>query len=71
MAALVAAEIGHGVHYPVPCHRQPPYASFSDRDLPSAEAAAAEILSLPMYPTLRAEEVEHVCDVVRRASDGA
>ena len=71
MAALTAAGIGHGVHYPVPCHRHPPYAVFADRSLPVAEAAAVEILSLPMYPTLRAEEVEHVCDVVRRASDGA
>ena len=71
IAALTAAEIGHGVHYPVPCHRHPPYAAFADRKLPVAEAAAREILSLPMYPTLRAEEVEYVCDVVRRACDGA
>ncbi len=67
--ALKAADIGFGIHYLTPCHQQAPYASYAAGPLPAAEAAAAEILSLPMYPTLRDEEVAHVCDVVRRAVD--
>jgi dTDP-4-amino-4,6-dideoxygalactose transaminase len=48
------------VHYPVPVHLQPAY---RDRlpganALPETEAAAAEVLSLPMYAELRAEDVE-------------
>lgn len=67
--ALREADIGFGIHYPTPCHQHPPYAAFASRPLPVAETAAEQILSLPMYPTLRAEEVDLVCDVVRRVVD--
>jgi dTDP-4-amino-4,6-dideoxygalactose transaminase len=39
-----------------------PYASFADRRLPVAEAAATELLSLPMYPHLDADAVRYVAD---------
>lgn len=63
-AALSAAGIGWGVHYPIPCHRQPGYTEFSEH-LPVAEQAAEEILSLPMHPALTDAQVERVCDVLR------
>ncbi|MGY1812812.1 DegT/DnrJ/EryC1/StrS family aminotransferase [Blastococcus sp. SYSU D00820] len=63
-SALDAAGIGWGVHYPVPCHRQPAYARFAEGPLPVAEAAADRILSLPMSPTLTADQVDRVCEVV-------
>jgi dTDP-4-amino-4,6-dideoxygalactose transaminase len=53
-----------GVHYPVPCHRQPPLFQ-ADLHLPVCEAAAAEILSLPMYPHLTDEQVDRVVDALR------
>lgn len=62
-AALTAARIGWGVHYPIPCHRQPAYAEFAD-SLPVAEAAAQEILSLPLSPCLREAQIDRVCDVL-------
>lgn len=62
-AQLTATGIGWGVHYPIPCHRQPGYAEFADR-LPVAEHAADEILSLPMHPTLTDAQVERVCEVL-------
>jgi dTDP-4-amino-4,6-dideoxygalactose transaminase len=64
-AALDAAGIGWGLHYPVPCHLQPAFAEFAEGELPVAEAAACRILSLPMFPTLDADQVRRVCDVVR------
>jgi dTDP-4-amino-4,6-dideoxygalactose transaminase len=64
-AALTAAGIGTGIHYPVPVHRQPAYAAHAARALPHTEQAAAEILSLPMHPLLTVAEVARVADVVR------
>jgi dTDP-4-amino-4,6-dideoxygalactose transaminase len=54
------------VHYPVPAHRQPPYAdAHATAELPVTEAAAGEVLSLPMYPELGEAQVARVTDLVR------
>ena len=63
-AALDAAGIGWGVHYPIPCHRQPAFAEFADSPLPMTERAADRILSLPMGPTMTTPQVERVCAVL-------
>jgi dTDP-4-amino-4,6-dideoxygalactose transaminase len=63
-AALDAAGIGWGLHYPVPCHRQPAFAAYADGTLPVAEAAAERILSLPLSPTMAPEQVDVVCGVL-------
>jgi dTDP-4-amino-4,6-dideoxygalactose transaminase len=65
---LTRRGVGWGLHYPVPCHRQPAFARFADGPLPVAEAAAERIVSLPMFPTISAEEVERVCDAVLAAT---
>lgn len=62
-AALDAAGIGWGVHYAVPCHRQKPYAAFAV-ELPVVECAAERILSLPMFPTIAADQVARVCETL-------
>ncbi len=64
-AALTAGGVGWGVHYPVPCHRQPAFAEFATVPLPVAERAGERILSLPMSPTLSTSQVRRVCDVLR------
>lgn len=64
--ALTAAGVGWGVHYPVPCHRQPAFAEYGGR-LPVAEQAAEQILSLPMSPTLRDTDIARVCETLRGA----
>ena len=48
---LAADGIGTGVHYPVPLHEQPAYASLgvTAGELPVTSAAAPRLLSLPMY----------------------
>jgi dTDP-4-amino-4,6-dideoxygalactose transaminase len=62
--ALDAAGVGWGLHYPVPCHLQPAFASFADGPLPFAEAAADRILSLPLSPTMQPDQVDRVCEVL-------
>lgn len=64
---LAAKGIHTGIHYPVPCHRQPPYRRFAAGRLPAAEAAAEEILSLPIFPHMTDGQVTRVCDAVREA----
>jgi dTDP-4-amino-4,6-dideoxygalactose transaminase len=64
---LAAMGIETGIHYPIPCHRQAAYLRFATGPLPVSEAAAAEVLSLPMFPHLRDEQVALVCDAVQEA----
>jgi dTDP-4-amino-4,6-dideoxygalactose transaminase len=55
---LTTASIGTGIHYPVPLHLQKSYSwlPYGEGDFPVAEKAAAEILSLPMFPGLKPHE---------------
>jgi dTDP-4-amino-4,6-dideoxygalactose transaminase len=59
---LISAGVAAGIHYPVPVHLSPAFAYLGHRAgaFPRAEAAAAEILSLPMHPHLTAEQQEYV-----------
>ncbi|HEX9919728.1 MAG TPA: DegT/DnrJ/EryC1/StrS family aminotransferase [Pyrinomonadaceae bacterium] len=64
---LTASGVQTGIHYPVPVHLQPAYASLGHRagDFPVAERQAARVLSLPMFPELTAEQIERVAEAVR------
>ena len=64
MDGLAMRGVDTGIHYPVPCHLQEPYAAYSRGSLPVAEAAAEQILSLPMFPHLTPDQVSHVCESV-------
>lgn len=55
--------IGALVHYPVPVHKQPAYAT--NDSLPNTEQAARTVLSLPMYPELTDDDQQAVIDAVR------
>src|SRR5262249_10280731 len=59
---LAAAGVGSMVYYPIPLHLQPCFRDLgaSAGDFPRAEAAAATVLSLPIYPELSADQVDHV-----------
>ena len=62
-AHLAAARIGSAVLYPVPLHHQPAYRA--EVALPVTERACAEVLCLPVHPTLTEVEVERVIARVR------
>ncbi|HYI82770.1 MAG TPA: DegT/DnrJ/EryC1/StrS family aminotransferase [Acetobacteraceae bacterium] len=67
-ARLKEAGVGTGIHYPAPVHLQ---AAYLDRvplgpaGCKETERAAGEVLSLPMYPELTAEQVERVSAALR------
>jgi len=59
-------KIGSTVYYPYPLHLQPLYASLGHNagDFPHSERAAQEVLSLPMYPELRREQIARVVEYI-------
>jgi dTDP-4-amino-4,6-dideoxygalactose transaminase len=71
--ALQAQGIQTGIHYPTPIHLLPAFADLGYRagEFPHAERAAGEVLSLPMFPELTAEQCETVCGAVRRRARAA
>ncbi|MEO7000927.1 MAG: DegT/DnrJ/EryC1/StrS family aminotransferase [Ktedonobacterales bacterium] len=68
-ALLAEQSIATGVHYPIPLHLQPACARYdvAQGTLPVTEAAAARILSLPMYAELTAEQIDQVCGALTGA----
>lgn len=63
---LTQAGIGTGIHYPIPIHLQTAYASRGWKlgDFPVTEAAANEILSLPMFAGLTEDQQKLVADTI-------
>jgi dTDP-4-amino-4,6-dideoxygalactose transaminase len=66
---LKARQIDTGIHYPVPAHLQEACASLGYKAgaFPATEAAAARVLSLPMFPELSDRQIEYVADALRSA----
>jgi len=63
---LADEKIGTGIHYPVPLHLQNAYKAlgYEKGSFPVAEKVAPEILSLPMFPQLTAEQQQRVAAAV-------
>jgi dTDP-4-amino-4,6-dideoxygalactose transaminase len=64
--------VGTGIHYPVPCHLQPAFQSYHSGQgaLAVTEQVVDELLSLPMYPELTADQRLYVVDGIRDFYDG-
>jgi dTDP-4-amino-4,6-dideoxygalactose transaminase len=69
---LTAANIGTAIHYPVPLHLQRAYSHLGYRsgDFPITEKVAAEIISLPMYPSLTRDEQARIVNKVAEHVEG-
>jgi dTDP-4-amino-4,6-dideoxygalactose transaminase len=68
-AHLAADQITSAVHYPVPVHRQAGYTEkviIPKQGLPRTDDLVGRILSLPIYPELRNDEVDSVIGSIRR-----
>jgi dTDP-4-amino-4,6-dideoxygalactose transaminase len=67
MACLAEQGIETIIHYPIPVHLQEAYGDLqiNKGSLPAAEKAAEEIVSLPLYPEIRDDEVEAVAESIR------
>ena len=67
LAGLQERGIGSAIYYPVPLHVQQCFASlgYQEGDMPVSEKAAAEVLSIPVYPELTPDMQQYVADAVR------
>ena len=68
-AHLAAAGIETLIHYPVPIPRQPALAAVQPRQCPVADRICAEVVSLPMYPSLSDGAAATVADAAAAFSD--
>ena len=61
--------IGTGIHYPKPIYKQTLYEDLGiSAECPEAEKAAAEVLSIPVHPALKAEDLERIVQALEDAS---
>nr|WP_241003201.1 DegT/DnrJ/EryC1/StrS family aminotransferase [Streptomyces sp. CB01881] len=69
LAALHAAGVDAGVHYPVPVHLQPAFRHLGHGEgaFPVAERAARELLTLPLYPQITGGRQERVAEALAKA----
>ena len=65
-AHLTACGVGSEIYYPLPLHEQACFAHLGGKpaDLPWAHRLAQEVLSLPIYPEIPAQEIAQVCAVI-------
>lgn len=65
---LKSKEISTLIHYPIPIHLQMAYKDLGYKrgDFPVAETCTNEILSLPMFPELKKEQIEEICFEVQK-----
>jgi dTDP-4-amino-4,6-dideoxygalactose transaminase len=70
---LTNANVGTGIHYPLPVHLQKPYRlmGFKEGDYPVAEDLAMQVLSLPMYPGLSLAQQDRVIAEIARFEKNA
>lgn len=66
--SLRSEGIHTGLHYPIPIHLQKAHADLGYRagDFPISEAAAREVLSLPIYPELTLRQVDQIAAAVEQ-----
>jgi len=64
---LKSKGIGTAIYYPVPLHLQNCFShlGYKRGALPEAERAAAEVLSLPVYPELSRDQLDYVIETIR------
>src|ERR1700734_13376 len=72
MSHLKEAGIGTAIHYPVPLHLQKAYAGlkYTSQDFPVTTRIALQIVSLPMFPQLTAEQQARVAEGVLAFTSG-
>ncbi len=64
---LAKKGISTGIHYPIPLHLQKAFSflGYKKGDFPVSEKLAKEVISLPMYPELKKDEIEYIVNEIK------
>jgi dTDP-4-amino-4,6-dideoxygalactose transaminase len=69
MKFLNSNDIGTGIHYPKPIYQQKLYQELGyTASCPEAEKASSEVLSIPVHPSLKIDDLEKIVSVLAEAS---
>jgi len=65
---LLGDGIQTAIHYPLPVHMQKAYSTLESakKRLPVSERLSRRVLSLPMFPELTGEEIQTICESIKR-----
>jgi dTDP-4-amino-4,6-dideoxygalactose transaminase len=68
--ALRLRNVGSGIYYPIPVHRQKPFVAlgFGEQSFPVTDRLTDEVLSIPVHPSLSDEEVATVIRAVNEVA---
>lgn len=54
------------IHYPIPPHKQEALSAYSEISLPRTENYHQKVVSLPIYPSLKAAQIDHIIDKINK-----
>jgi dTDP-4-amino-4,6-dideoxygalactose transaminase len=58
-------DVGTGIYYPIPIHKQPLYRELGyDNHLPECEKASEEVLSLPVHPAVEQNDLNRIIEII-------
>ncbi len=58
-------DVGTGIYYPIPIHKQPLYRELGYEDhLSECEKASEEVLSLPVHPAVEENDLNRMIDII-------
>ena len=65
---LKVSGVGTSIYYPIPLHLQKcfAYLGYKKGDFPVSERICDNILALPIYPEITEEEIEFVCETIKK-----
>ncbi len=67
-AALTGAGVGNAIYYPIALHRQELYGQqYAALELPVTERMVQKVISLPISPLLKPNQIDHIADLVLAA----
>ena len=64
IAHLTKNQIGYLIHYPIPPHQQEAFVDFSNLNFPITEKIHRQVLSIPISPVLKNDEVQKIIEVL-------
>ena len=63
---LLKNKIETMIHYPKPAYKQPAFKEYNLKKFPITDKIYSEILSIPIFPTLKNTEIKHITKILNK-----